>query len=348
MTLSRREEVRNMMGNDNVVGQEKIKEFIKKTVVRNKVSHAYVICGEKGSGRMELARLFASTLQCKARYDGWDIETFNRPCGECQSCKQMTGGNQPDVITLTSEKKTIGVDDIRYQINNTASIKPYAGPYKIYIIPDADKMTEQAQNALLKTIEEPPKYVVIMLLVQNMGILLPTILSRCVELNLRPLSEAVIVDYLMKYMQIPDYVAQTSAIFAQGNIGKAIRYATEGEFMTVKDEVIRSLKSLEGKRPDELMEIVHHIKSENYDIDDYLDIMILWYRDVLLYKAIKDNSSVIFKDETRSIAEEAKIRSYENIERCIKAIDKAKLRLNANVNFDIAIELLLSTLKEIS
>lgn len=337
-----------MMGNDNVVGQDKIKEFIKKSIVRNKVSHAYVINGEKGSGRLELAKLFAATLQCDAPYDGWDIDNFARPCGECQSCKQMRNGNQPDVITLTYEKKTIGVDDIRYQINNTAAIKPYKGPYKIYIIPEADKMTEQAQNALLKTIEEPPEYVVILLLVQSLGMLLPTILSRCVELNMRPLTEVQVIEYLMKNLQIPDYVAHTSAVFAQGNIGKAIRYATEGDFMNLKDEVLKSLRSLEGKRTDELMEMIRHIKDENYDLDDYLDIMILWYRDILLYKAIKDNSTVIFKDETRNIADEARVRSYENIERCIKAIDKAKIRLNANVNFDIAMELLLTTLKEIS
>ncbi len=335
------------MGNSNVVGQEQIKDFICKSVLRNKVSHAYIICGEKGSGRLELARLFASTLQCQAEFDAYDETTFTRPCGECQSCKQMKSGNQPDVITVTHEKKSISVDEIRYQLNNSVSIKPFAGPYKVYIIPDADKMTEQAQNALLKTIEEPPAYAVVILIVENVNTLLPTILSRCVELNLKPLKESVITEYLIKNLQIPDYLAETSAVFAQGNIGKAIRYATDSDFIMLKDECIKLLRTLADKKIDELAEIIKKIKDEHYNIDDYLDILILWYRDVLLYKAVKETSVLLFKEENKYIIQDAKVRSYENIEKCINAIHKAKRRLDSNVNFDITMELLLTTLKEI-
>lgn len=337
-----------MIGYDNVVGQVQIKEFIKKSVCRDKISHAYIFTGEKGSGREKLARLYAATLQCTKDYDEWDIASFSRPCGECRSCLQMSSGNQPDVITVTHDKKVIGVDDIRDQVNNTVDVKPYAGPYKIYIIPEADKMTEQAQNALLKTIEEPPEYAIIMLVVENIGLMLPTILSRCVQLNLKPLSETEIVEYLMKNYQIPDYMAQTSAMFSQGNIGKAIRYATDDDFIKIKEIVIKTLKVLENKRVDELLDIVRQVKDENYNIEDYLDIVLLWFRDILLYKAVKDPSMLMFKEESRGIDRQTRIRSYENIESCLKAVEKAKQRLRANVNFDITMELLLITLKEIS
>lgn len=334
----------------NIVGQEQIKEFIKKSIMKNKVSHAYLINGENGTGKHNIASLFAASLQCASPVDEWEESEYNRPCGECVSCKQMADGNQPDVIVIKPEedKKVIGVDVIREKLNATAAIKPYAGPYKIYIIPDADTMNIAAQNALLKTIEEPPEYVVIILLVQNIGAMLPTILSRCVELNMKPLTETVIIDYLMKYMHIPDYLAQSSAVFAQGNIGKAVRFATDSDFIEVRNEVIRLLKSIENKKVDELIDIINHIKEEKYNIDDYLDIMILWYRDVLLFKAVKDASTLIFKEETKYVMAEAKIRSYENLETCIEAIDKAKQRLYANVNFDMAMELLFMTLKEIS
>lgn len=332
----------------NIVGQDEIKSFIKKSVIKEKVSHAYIISGEKGSGKGEVAALFAATLQCTSEYEIWDESTINRPCGNCVSCKQMESGNQPDVITIQTDKKSIGVEVIREQVNNTAEIKPYSGPYKIYIIPDAETMTAEAQNALLKTIEEPPEYVVIFLLVQNIGAMLPTILSRCVELSMKPISETVIIEYLMNNMHIPDYLAEASAVFAQGNIGKAVRYATDSDFIAVRDDVIRVLKSIENKKVDELTEIIARIKEEKYNIDDYLDIMILWYRDVLLYKAIKDASTLIFKEETKYLMAEAKVRSYENLETCIEAIDKAKQRIYANVNFDMAMELLFITLKEIS
>lgn len=334
------------MENINVVGQEQIKEFIKKTINMNKVSHAYIICGEKGTQRMEIANLFAASLQCTAEYDIYDEKSYKKPCGECVSCKQVASGNQPDIITVTSEKENIGVDVIREQVNNSVSIKPYAGPYKIYIIPNADKMMEQAQNALLKTIEEPPEYVVIFLLVEKIGAILPTILSRVVELNIKPLSQKVIIEYLMNNMQIPDYQAEASAVFAQGNIGKAIRYATDSAFIAVREEVIKVLKTIVDKGTDEIAEIVKRIKDEEYNIDDYLDMAILWYRDVLLYKALKDTSTLIFKEETKAVIRDAKVRSYENIESCIEAIDKAKKRLAAYVNFDITMELMFTTLKE--
>ncbi len=329
------------MGNEQVVGQEQIKEFIQKSVQQSKVSHAYILCGERGSGRNALAKLFAAALQCSAGNDE------KKPCGKCKSCKQMAGGNQPDVIIVNHEKKGIGVDEIRRQVNNSVLIKPYEGPYKVYIIPDADKMTAQAQNSLLKTIEEPPGYAVLLLIAENIDLFLPTILSRCVILNLKPVSETVITEYLMNTLKLPDYAAHTCAVFAQGNIGKAVRYASCDDFSQVLNEVLKLLKNIDTKRIDELSAIIKRIKDNQYDINDYLDIMTLWYRDVLLYKAVKDNNMLIFSEESKSIATDAKLRSYGNLEACIKAIDKAKIRLNANVNFDITIELLLITLKEI-
>ena len=180
------------MGINQVIGQEQIKDYIKKAVKKNKVSHAYILCGEKGTGRMALAKFFAASLLCTG---GVSADDFLGPCGECQSCRQMQSGNQPDVITVVQEKKTgIGIDEIRRQVNNSVAVKPYAGPYKVYIIPDADRMTEQAQNALLKTIEEAPEYVVLILIAENASGFLPTILSRCVMLNMQPVSEAEISD----------------------------------------------------------------------------------------------------------------------------------------------------------
>ena len=327
-----------------IFGQEQIKDFISLSVKSGKIGHAYIICGEKGTGRMELAKFFAQAIQCRG-YEGG--EHAGEPCGTCKSCIQMAGGNQPDVITVTHEKKSIGVDEIRHQVNNTVSIKPYEYPYKIYIIPEADNMTEQAMNALLKTIEEPPEYVVMILIAESEEKLLPTILSRCLLLNMKPVSEQVISEYLIKEFQLPDYVANRCAVLSQGNIGKAVRYATDGDFIALTNDVIRILRSLENKKTDELLETIKHIKDEHYDINDYFDIIILWYRDVLLYKAVKDTNMLIFRDEVKNIVAEAKVRSYENIEACISATNKAKVRINANVNFDVTIELLLLTLKEI-
>ena len=166
-----------MAGCDHIIGHSDVVEHLKNAMKMDKVSHAYIFNGEKGCGKKTLAREFAKALQCQGEGE--------RPCGQCQSCRQADGHNQPDIIEVSHDKpNTIGVDDIREQVVGDVQVRPYSSPYKVYIIPEAEKMNQQAQNALLKTIEEPPEYVVILLLTTNAASFLPTILSRCVMLNI--------------------------------------------------------------------------------------------------------------------------------------------------------------------
>ena len=161
-----------MLNFQEIIGHDQIKEHFQKAIEYNKVSHAYILTGEAGMGRKSLANAFALTLLCE--------KGKTEPCMECHACKQVLSGSHPDLIYVSHEKPgTIGVDDIRKQINDTIMIRPYSSYYKIYIVDEAEKMTQQAQNALLKTIEEPPSYAVILLLTTNQEAFLPTILSRC-------------------------------------------------------------------------------------------------------------------------------------------------------------------------
>ena len=130
----------------------------------------------------------------------------------CRSCIQFESGNHPDVRYVTHEKPaSIGVDDVRSQISGDIMIKPYNGRYKVYIVDDAELMTPQAQNALLKTIEEPPSYAVLIFLTSSPESLLATIRSRCVLLRMKPVDKAQIRDYLIREMEIPDYRANVCA-----------------------------------------------------------------------------------------------------------------------------------------
>lgn len=147
------------------------------------------------------------------------------------SCHQIRSGNHPDVIWVSRERASLGVEEIREQLCNTMDIKPFSSPYKIYIVMEAERMTEAAQNALLKTIEEPPEYGVVILLTSNISELLSTIQSRCLTLEFRPLSTATVENFLTTQCQIPDYLAKASAAFAQGNLGKAVRYAKSEDFI---------------------------------------------------------------------------------------------------------------------
>lgn len=330
-----------MSGFKDVVGHKNIIQYIGNAVKTDKVSHAYILNGEKGSGKKLLASLFAMSLQCQDREEDGDA------CGKCQSCKQMVNNNQPDIIKVTHEKpSTISIDDIREQVNNDIMIKPYSSRYKIYIIADADMMTVQAQNALLKTIEEPPEYAVIMLLTENAETLLPTIRSRCVMLKLRNIKDQLVKKYLMEQMEIPDYKADVCVAFAQGNMGKAIMLATSEHFNEIKEEAVHLLRNINEMDLHELIDAVKRCMSYKLEISDYLDVIAIWYRDVLIYKATRNVDRVVFSDQLKYIKDRANKSSYEGIEIILDALEKAKSRLKANVNFELTMELLLLTIKE--
>ena len=324
----------------DIIGQEQIKDHLTHTIEQGKISHAYVINGERFSGKEFIANVFAMALQCE-HPDGVE------PCQQCHSCKQALSGNQPDIIRVTHEKpNTIGVDDIRTQINTDIAIKPYSSPRKIYIIQEGEKMTAQAQNALLKTLEEPPAYAVILILTTNMDALLPTILSRCVVLNMKPVRDDLVKKYLMEELQIPDYKANVCVAFARGNLGKARQLASSEEFDHIKEEAVSMLKYVQDMEINEMLAAIKKIQEYKFDVEDYLDILAIWYRDVLLFKATNDANHLIFKEEIQYIKKCADRCAYEGIEDILKALDKAKSRLKANVNFELTMELLLMAIKE--
>lgn len=330
-----------MAGFDTIVGQEQIKEHMKQAIKMDKVSHAYIIQGELGAGKEFLAKVFVKALQCEKG----EIE----PCEECRSCKQVESKNHPDVIWVSHEKpNSIGVEDIRKQVNNDMDIKPYYGPKKIYIIQDCEKMTMQAQNALLKTLEEPPAYGMILLLTTNVEALLPTIVSRCVVLHMHPVEDSKIESFLMKELQIPDYKAHVCAAFARGNVGKAKTLAKSEDFDHIKEEAISLLKYVHDMEIAEIVAAIKKISDYKLDVNNYLDILSVWFRDILLFKATKDANSLIFKEEIQYIRKIADRSSYEGIENVLEALDKAQLRLKSNVNFELTMELLFLTIKEYS
>ncbi len=324
----------------DIIGQQQVKTHLQNAIKQNNISHAYIICGEAGTGKRTVSDATAQTIQCQNRIDGMDS------CEICKSCMQAKSHNHPDIKYITHEKVSISVDNIREQLTNDIDIKPYSSQYKIYIIPDAGKMTEQAQNALLKTIEEPPAYAVIILITDNISSLLPTIQSRCITLNLKPLNNDEIAGYLTSHFKLEPERAQIAAGFCQGNMGKAIRFASSENFQEMKDQILILLKSIDNMSITDIVNTIRVLAQNKNNINDYLDLMLLWYRDVLMFKVTKDNNILLYQGEYNAISKQASMRGYEDIEKIIKAIDKAKIRLNANVNFDVAMELMLLAFKD--
>lgn len=336
-----------MLDFKHIIGHEHIIKHLKLSIKNNKISHAYIFAGEDDSGKKTLADAFAMTLQCNELNPHSDSDLDDIvSCGICKSCKQSMSYNHPDILHVVREKASIGVDVIREQINNDIQIMPYSSPYKIYIIDEAERLTREGQNALLKTIEEPPEYAIIILLTNNINVFLQTILSRCVVLQLKAVDKQKIKDYLMKDYQVPDYQAELSAVFAQGNVGKAIKYASSEKFTNIKSNVTYLLKHIEEMELYEVIESVKNLSNEKDDIMNYLDLIFLWYRDVLMYKVTKNPNLLLYKSEFTSISKHAKLTSYEGIQNIMAGINTAKTRIEANVNLETTLELMLFTIKE--
>ena len=208
------------MGFETLLGNERLKDNLETSLRRGHISHFYLISGPAGSGRHTLARLLAAAILCREP---------DAPCLQCRVCRKVLDGNHPDFITVDDpEKKTVPVDLIR-QARADIFVRPNESDHKIYLFPRAQDMGLPGQNALLKVLEEPPEYGVFLLITDNPERLLPTVRSRCVELELQPLPEDVLLRALhRRFPQAEEETLRAAAIAGGGFLGQAEKLLSEG------------------------------------------------------------------------------------------------------------------------
>ncbi len=324
---------------NDIVGHYQVIEYMRRVIKDDKVTHAYLFNGPDGTGKSVLAKLFAKTLQCR--------EGLGDPCLKCRSCLQADSGNHPDIIFVKGEKEgIIGVDDIRKQVNEDIYIKPYSSRYKIYIIDNAEEMTPGAQNALLKTIEEPPEYGIVMLLANNKDKLLITVRSRCVTLNMQPLDDESIRSYLMERHGISADDARIAAAYGSGNLGRALEFSLNAGKREIQEKVLDMVRNIDSLYIYELKSAIKEISTYNVSLTDVLDMMLIWYRDLLMLKATGDIDLLNYRNEYSYFKDKARILSYSGLDSIIESIEKAKARLEANASPEIVLEMLLINIKE--
>ena len=362
----------------DIIGQKAIIEHLHNALRTGSVSHAYIISGDAGSGRRTIASIFAAALQCEdlqeeeyepeewkaaaakvrvpgdraAASDGKDSAApavrirprLLEPCGKCLSCIQAQSGNQPDIITITHSKPaSIGVDEIR-RMRADLQIKPYSNARKIYIIPDAEKLTLQAQNALLKTLEEPPEYAVIILIANGVVSFLPTILSRCVVLQTRAVGEEQIARFLQREKGIPEDQALILARFAGGNPGQALLLTQDQEFLQMRDQTVELLAHMDSADAVRISEFASDIDPSRRG--DVLAFVLMWFRDVLLYFSTQNSENLIFQEDIQYIIGAAGMLGYERIGRILEEIDTASRRLQSNVSADSVFEIMFLKIRQ--
>lgn len=216
------------MGFESLLGNERLRENLQNSIRRGRISHFYLISGPEGSGKRTLARLLSAAILCQGSA---------QPCLSCPACRKVMGGLHPDCITIDDpEKKTVPVELIR-RARADIYVQPNEASRKIYIFPRAQDMGLPGQNALLKVLEEPPAYGVFILLTDNPEKLLPTVRSRCTELTLQGLPDALLRKILQKQYPDTDEQAITAAISrSAGYLGQAKTILEEGSRLSPQTE----------------------------------------------------------------------------------------------------------------
>lgn len=321
---------------EEIRGNTPLVEQLRRSAASGRSSHAYLFLGGAGAGKRLIANTFAKALQCEGE---------KRPCDSCKSCHAFNHGNHPDVIYFQPLKngKTYTIEDVREQLLETVDLKPFQYERKIYIIEKADTLNIQSQNALLKTLEEPPAHAVFLLLAERAEAFLPTILSRVVVMKIRPLSAETIADYLMQAGHLAEESHILSA-YAQGRIGQALELVEDEGFREMRQDILGKLEALPSMSEGDAYLLAKDFEVYKNDLR-FLDIMELWYRDLLTAKSLREEGYLIQRDKKDAIFRAAK-EPAALLAKKAAAVRTARMRLAQNANFRLTMEVMLMDLKE--
>ena len=331
---------------NSIIGNERLIRNLKKSIEEKNDSHAYLIVSEDEITRREIAFKFAEALLCLNYEKNGDI------CNECKSCKAFNSSHNVDFRYISKEdEKFISINKIRENVINDAVYAPTENKYKIYVIDEADLMNENAQNAILKTLEEPKEYVKILLLASKENAMLPTILSRCITLKVMPLNDEEIKKWAtLNLDEIEDKEALGNldyyVKYASGNVTNLVKILKNTEFKRLRNvgsEIADKL--LTGKFLD-FARCKDILNSEKDNITELLNILEIWYRDVYFYK---NNLSdmIINYDSKEVIRNHAKMFNEEKLENAIKSIKQYKEDISNYANFKLATEMFQINVSEV-
>ena len=305
------------------IGYEKIIEGFFRWVDNGTLSHAHLIIGPNGIGKSILARIFALKILNKEK----DIDYV-------------------DIVNYRPSKASMGVDEVR-EIIEEVSKRPYEGDKKVIIIHEGSKLTIQAQNALLKTIEEPPQGVYIILLAESLETLLETIKSRCQVYKLTPLNNKQIEKYINTLGNYSEEEIKASLAYGEGIPGKAERLLNDDNLSELREIIVKLLKDINYAKED--LVLIYENKLENYKAqqDEVLNLMASFIRDIIVSKEVEDKNKIINIDKYDDIVEIANSLSYKKLNSMLEYIKEGRVNLMNNGSYSLVISVILMGFLEV-
>ena len=322
---------------DKIIGNDDAKTYFKKAVLDKQLSHSYIFEGPYGVGKNTFALELAKFILCEnKKQDG--------PCNECQSCHMIDAGTHPDVIHIGKDTKVTKVETIRENIVREMEIKPYQSEHKIIIVKAADSISVQGQNAMLKTIEEPPSYGIVILICENIASLLPTIKSRCIVVRFNPITMEQMGEYLT-HRGITGIKQEVYEKLSDGSIGVVNDIMQDETYMEIRKQSVEYLQRLDRAQVMEIYDIVKEITDQKEEIERILQFWLFWYRDIAIVKAT-NSENLYYKDYQQQLLDMAYKLTYNKVSQNIESIKGAILDIKQNIYSTFVIENLLLQLKE--
>jgi DNA polymerase III subunit delta' len=319
----------------DVLGQERAKRFLKQLLHLDKVPHAVLLSGMKGVGKMALAREFATLLNC-LNPDGFDS------CDTCASCRKMRDDHHPDLLWVRSDGAYIKLDQIR-SLKQRLAFRPFEGKWRIVILEDAQNLREEAGNALLKLLEEPPKQNLFVLTALEPQMLLPTIVSRCCHIRLQPLEEALIARHLTATHGLGPSQAQRIAGLAEGSLDRA-KLLAEPDRMAHLNEILENVSKLSELSMVEFFPFAAQWAKGSQDLEQDLECIKLWIRDIVLSRLVADYHPMLQIDDGALM--KAQKTSVESLLSLFVEIENAHSRIRQNANKQLTLEGVCLAIKE--
>ncbi|MDO3681520.1 DNA polymerase III subunit delta' [Paenibacillus ehimensis] len=323
------------MSFQSITGQERVKRMLQNSLRTDKVSHAYIFTGAPGTGRRAMARAFAQAIYCKVLPDD--------ACGECLDCRKVEHGNHPDLHWIVPDGASIKIDQIR-ELQKQFAYRASASNIKMYILEDADKLTVQAANSLLKFLEEPTSQVVAVLITDNGQALLPTIRSRSQWIPFLPMGRSSMKELLLQEGH-PPVLVQAAVNLAAGP--EAARELIQGNgFAELRNLVIQLARESLSRLPSAMLTAQQKLAKGEFSeqLPRFMDMLILWLKDMVQLK-LGSREELIYTDQLDWMSQQALSYSMEHWIACLEQAVETQKRLRSHANPQLALEHILMRLK---